>query len=297
MSASQPAAPSLNGELNDVREMEAYLQRTLQQRERRSRRMAVLAPAALILLVGVAWEFGVELLELPPYLLPKPSAIAQVMVGNLSLYIEHGLRTFQEVGLGYLMAVVVAIPLAIAIAEWKTIERAIYPILVSSHSVPKSAIAPLFIVWFGFGIMPKILIVFLISFFPIIISSVVGFKSVEQEKRFLALAIGLTKRDIFLKIQLPHALPSIFGGLKVGITLAVVGAVVAEFVGADAGLGYLLIVAGSSLDTTRVFASLICLMVLSTTLFLFVGIAERWAIPWHISQRKDLPPAVTLDTP
>lgn len=297
MSASQSSVPPPNGEPDDISQMEADLQRNLHLTEQKNRRMAILAPAVLVLTVGAAWEFGVHLLKMPPYLLPKPTAIAEVLIGNPDLYIEHGLRTFQEVAIGYITAVLIAIPLAIAISEWKIIERAIYPILVSSHSVPKSAIAPLFIVWFGFGIMPKILIVFLISFFPIIISSVVGFKSVEQEKRYLALALGLTKRGTFFKIQLPHALPSIFGGLKVGITLAVVGAVVAEFVGADAGLGYLLIVAGSSLDTTRVFAGLICLMILSTTLFLSVGLAERWSIPWHVSQRQDLPPSVSLDTP
>lgn len=297
MSASQPIVPPQRGELDDIGQMEADLQRTLHMTERKNRRKAILAPAVLVVLVVAAWEFGVDLLKMPPYLLPKPTVIAEVLVGNPDLYFEHGLRTFQEVAIGYIIAVLVAIPLAMAISEWKIVERAIYPILVSSHSVPKSAIAPLFIVWFGFGIMPKILIVFLISFFPIIISSVVGLKSLEQEKRYLALALGLTKKDAFFKIQLPHALPSIFGGLKVGITLAVVGAVVAEFVGADAGLGYLLIVAGSSVDTTRVFAGLICLMILSTVLFFSVGLAEKWSIPWHISQRQDLPPSVNLDTP
>lgn len=286
----------VQGESNDIRVLEVSLQRALSTANRKNRRLAILAPITLLLIVGVAWEFGVVLLEVPVYLLPRPTTIAEVLFDTPGFYLEHGLRTLQEVAIGYVTAVLITVPLAIAISEFRLVERGIYPILVSSHTIPKSALAPLFIVWFGFGITPKILIVFLISFFPIIISSVVGFKSVELEKLYLASALGLGKRETFFKIQLPHALPSIFGGLKVGITVAVIGAVVAEFVGADGGLGYLLIVANSSLNTTRLFAALICLMVLSTSLFLLVGLAEKLMIPWHVSQRRGSAPSANLGT-
>jgi NitT/TauT family transport system permease protein len=148
--------------------------------------------------------------------------------------------------------------------------------------MPKVAVAPLLLVWFGFGLLPKVLIAFLIAFFPIVINTAVGLASIEPDKIQLARSMGFGATATFFKIRLPAALPSIFGGLKISITLAVVGAVVGEFVGGDAGLGYLLMVANGSMDTQLLFAGIVALTILGVALFLLVELAERLAIPRHI---------------
>jgi NitT/TauT family transport system permease protein len=156
------------------------------------------------------------------------------------------------------------------------------PLIVSSQAMPKVAVAPLLLVWFGFGLLPKVLIAFLIAFFPVVISTAVGLASIEPEKIQLARSMGFGPSATFFKIRLPNALPSVFGGLKISITLAVVGAVVGEFVGGDAGLGYLLTVANGSMDTPLLFAGLVALTVLGVVLYLIVELAERLVVPRHI---------------
>jgi NitT/TauT family transport system permease protein len=214
--------------------------------------------------------------------LPPPSAIAVSFVANASLLLFHGWITTAEILLGFALSIVVGIPLALAIFLWPTFSRSVLPLLVSSQAMPKVAVAPLFLVWFGFGLLPKVLIAFLIAFFPVVISTAVGLASIEPEKIYLARSMGFGATATFFKFRLPNALPAIFGGLKISITLAVVGAVVGEFVGGDAGLGYLLMVANGSMDTRLLFAGIVALTVLGVVLFLLVELAERLAIPRHI---------------
>jgi NitT/TauT family transport system permease protein len=185
--------------------------------------------------------------------------------------------------LGFVLSIAVGVPLALATFLWPAFARSVYPLLVSSQAVPKMAVAPLFIVWFGFGLLPKVLIAFLIAFFPIVISTVVGLAAIEPEKIHLARSMGLGAAATFFKIRLPNALPSIFGGLKVAITLAVVGAVVGEFIGGDAGLGYVLMSANGSMDTALLFAGLIGLTVIGVVFYLLIELAERLALPWRSS--------------
>jgi NitT/TauT family transport system permease protein len=154
--------------------------------------------------------------------------------------------------------------------------------------VPKVAIAPLFVVWFGFGIIPKIISAFLLGFFPIVVSTVVGFKSVERDMLDLAHSMKATNLQIFMRISLPHALPSIFAGLKVSVTLAVVGAVVGEFVGSNSGIGYLLQIANGNFDLPLMFAALTVLSLIGLLLFAAVDLVERLMIPWHASHRVEL---------
>jgi NitT/TauT family transport system permease protein len=189
--------------------------------------------------------------------------------------------------LGFALSIVVGVPLALAIFLWPPFARSVYPLLVSSQAIPKAAVAPLFVVWFGFGLLPKVLIAFLIAFFPIVINTVVGLASLEPEKIQLARSMGFGPSKIFFKIRLPSALPAIFGGLKIAITLAVVGAIVGEFVGGDSGLGYLLMQANGSMDTPLLFAGLVGLTLIGVALFLLVELAERLAIPWHTSARGE----------
>src|SRR5215813_10222354 len=248
------------------------------RREWRARIRNVLYPVGVVLGVLVIWEVGTRMLEVPAFLLPPPSAIAVSFIANASLLLFHGWITTAEILLGFALSIVVGIPLALAIFLWPTFSRSVLPLLVSSQAMPKVAVAPLFLVWFGFGLLPKVLIAFL----PVVISTAVGLASIEPEKIYLARSMGFGATATFFKFRLPNALPAIFGGLKISITLAVVGAVVGEFVGGDAGLGYLLMVANGSMDTRLLFAGIVALTVLGVVLFLLVELAERLAIPRHV---------------
>ncbi len=264
-----------------IEEVEAKVQRNLAARTSRTRISAVLYPIVVVLAMLALWEAGTRALGVPVFLLPPPSIVVASMRAHASLLLGHGLVTTLEMVLGYALSIVVGIPLALAIFIWPPFSRSVFPLLISSQAMPKVAIAPLLLVWFGFGLLPKVLIAFLIAFFPIVINTAVGLASIEPEKIHLARSMGFGAGATFLKIRLPNALPAIFGGLKISITLAVVGAVVGEFVGGDAGLGYLLMVANGSMDTPLLFAGIVGLTILGVALFLLVELAERLAIPPH----------------
>jgi NitT/TauT family transport system permease protein len=274
--------PSAQSTALEIAELEASVERSRAQREWRARISGVLYPVGVVLGVLAVWEAGTRMLGVPAFLLPPPSAIGVSFMANAPLLLFHGWITTAEILLGFALSIVVGIPLALAIFLWPAFSRAILPLLVSSQAMPKVAVAPLLLVWFGFGLLPKVLIAFLIAFFPIVINTAVGLASIEPEKIYLARSMGFGATATFFKIRLPNALPAIFGGLKISITLAVVGAVVGEFVGGDAGLGYLLMVANGSMDTQLLFAGIVALTVLGVVLFLLVELAERLAIPRHI---------------
>jgi NitT/TauT family transport system permease protein len=262
-----------------IEEVEAQVQDRRVRRRSRARISAVIYPVMTVIGTLVAWEFATRAFDIPAYLLPAPSRIAVSLAENAALILKHGWVTTIEIVLGFLLSIVVGVPLALAIFMWPAFSRSVLPLLVSSQAMPKVAVAPLFLVWFGFGLLPKVLIAFLIAFFPIVIGTAVGLASIEQEKIHLARSMGLGAAATFLKIRLPSALPSVFGGLKISITLAVVGAVVGEFVGGDAGLGYLLMVANGNIDTPLLFAGLVALTVQGVVLFFLVELVERLAIP------------------
>jgi NitT/TauT family transport system permease protein len=193
--------------------------------------------------------------------------------------------TLYEMLLGYALAVVVAIPLAIAITSSERFDRFTMPTLLFFQVVPKVAVAPLFLVWFGVGALPKVLVAFLISFFPIVIDAAVGLRSTSAEMRDLARSMGASRLQVFAQFRLPTSLPYLFSGLKVAATLAVAGAVVGEFVGADKGLGYLLLVTNSNLETALMFATLFALTFIGLAFFYAVEFLEALLIPWHVTHR------------
>jgi len=239
-----------------------------------------------ILILLAIWEIAVRILELPSYLLPAPSEIARVMVERFQVILENSWVTAYEMIMGYFLAIVIAIPMAIAITASPNFDRFITPILLFFQTVPKISLAPLFLVWFGVGILPKVLVAFLISFFPIIIDTAVGLRSIAPEMVDLARSMGATRFQIFYRFRLPTSLPYLFSGLKVASTLAVVGAVVGEFVGADKGLGYLLLVANSNLLTALMFGAIFALTAQGLILFYLIQSLETLLIPWHISVRS-----------
>jgi NitT/TauT family transport system permease protein len=244
-------------------------------------------PVLLIALLIVIWELAIIVFRIPPYLIPAPlDVVRQLFAEWPRLWREALVTTYATLG-GFAMSIAFGIPMALLIAYSRTVESFVYPLLVFSQSVPKVAIAPLFVVWFGFGIIPKVIAAFLLGFFPVVVSTVVGFKSVERDMIDLARSMKASKLQIFLRISLPHALPSVFAGLKVSVTLAVVGAVVGEFVGSNSGIGYLLQIANGNFDLPLMFAALTVLSLIGVILFALVDLVERWMIPWHASQRNE----------
>lgn len=239
---------------------------------------------SFIVLFGV-WEVGVRVFGVASYLLPPPSEIWTEFSSRWAYVLDNTWITTSEIVVGYLVAILVSVPLAVFVAYFPSMERTIYPIIVFLQIIPKIAIAPLFIIWFGFGFLPKILLVFLLSFFPIVVASISGFKSIDDETMELARSTGASPWMIFRKIRLPHAMPAIFTGLKVAAALSSTAAVVAEFVASDSGLGYLLLRYNGDIETAMVFATIIVLSIVGLIVYYAVEVIERLAIPWHVSQR------------
>lgn len=233
---------------------------------------------ALLLLL---WEGATYWLKVPVFVLPSPSIIGAKIVAERALLLTHGWASLQEILLGFGMAVGIGIPLAVAIVYSRIFERVAFPFMVSLQTIPKVALAPILVMWLGYGIMPKVMVAFLIAFFPIVINAVIGMRSAEKEMIYLVQSMGAGHIKTFLKIRLPKALPSIFGGLKVGMGQAVVGAIVGEFIAAEKGLGYLQLIAQVRLDTPLLFAAVVVLSLMGVLLFNIVVLVERIALPWH----------------
>lgn len=248
-------------------------------------RSPVTKPTVLLVAIFLLWELATSVFKVPTYLIPSPQQVFGQLVQQWPrLLSESGVTTGAAVA-GFLLSVVIGVPIAMLIAYSRTIEGYIYPLLVFSQSVPKIAVAPLFVVWFGFGIVPKIICAFLLAVFPIVVSTVTGFKSVEPELLDLARSMRVGRLKTFWYISLPHSLPHIFAGFKVSITLVVVGAVVGEFVGSNSGLGYVLQIANGNFDLPLMFAALVVLSAIGVILFGLVDLVERLMIPWHPSYR------------
>jgi len=245
----------------------------------------LIVPSAGILVFLAVWEAAVRMLNVPAYLMPPPTAVFRVFVNEYQKLAYHGWVTTYEMLLGYALAVAVAIPLAIAITASQRFDRFVTPQMLFFQVVPKVAIAPLFLVWFGVGVTPKILVAFLISFFPIVIDAAVGLRSMSSEMRDLARSMGASRWQVFAQFRLPTSLPYLFSGLKVAATLAVAGAVVGEFVGADKGLGYLLLVTNSNMETALMFATIVALTIIGLLFFYAVELLESLLIPWHVTHR------------
>lgn len=237
----------------------------------------------LLVFIGLValWELIVRVFAIPVYLVPPPSAIAGRIARDWSVLVQHFSVTAWEVILGFLVSVAIGIPLAMGIVYSRLFERLAYGLIVSSQTIPKVALAPLVVVWVGYGLASKVFVAFLVAFFPIVINTVVGMRSIEREMIYLAQSLGAKPLQVFLKFRLPKALPVIFGGLRVGVTLSVVGAVVGEFIAANRGLGYLQLVANGNLDTVLLFSTVVLLSLLGLVLFGIIVALERLVIHWR----------------
>lgn len=252
------------------------------------RHSAYLYPLATVLVLVILWELAARLGQVPRYILPAPSGIVVRFYQLHGVIVGESLHTLQATLLGFALSLVIGVPLGMALVSSRAFNRAVYPLLIGSQVVPKVAVAPVFLVWFGFGLLSKVMITFLIAFFPILISAVVGLQSTEVEKLYVARAAGASELQLFRLVRLPHALPYIFGGMKVSITLAVVGALVGEFVAAENGIGRVLLSASGNMDTDLLFAGILALVIMGVALFVAMEALERLLLPWHISQRVSM---------
>jgi NitT/TauT family transport system permease protein len=244
----------------------------------------VVYPIVAFVIFMSIWETWVRLGDVSPFILPPPSEIAAQLTILDQLWPDLK-ATLTRVVQGFALACGVGFVLALGIVTFRPFARAIYPLLVSTQVIPKLAIAPLFLVWFGYGGLSTILIVFLLAFFPIVINTTLGLRSLELEKLYLAQSIGAGWFATFFKIRLPNALPSIFGGLKLAALLSVNGAVVAEFISATSGIGRVLQSAAGDVDLIRLFVAIGYLSVFGLLFFLLMELLERISIPWHVSRR------------
>jgi NitT/TauT family transport system permease protein len=237
----------------------------------------------LFCLVLAAWQAAVVLLAIPDIILPSPSAIADYLVRRNQLFLNHTWPTLTQTALGFVLAVVGGILLAILVSLTEIGKRGVMPLLVVAQIVPKIAVAPLLMLWFGLGDLSRVLIAFLIAFFPIVINTVSGLTSVNREIALLGRAFARSRWQFFWKIQLPHALPYIFDGMKISITLAIIGVIVAEFVSSQRGLGYLIMFANGRLDTVMMMASIAVLSVVGLALYAVIALAARMVVYWGTS--------------
>jgi NitT/TauT family transport system permease protein len=244
------------------------------KRARRSSLMERYGSFALALIVLVVWQAAVPLLGLSEFVLPTPWSIGKRIVTDGRLLATHASYTLLEVMAGFGAAVLVGIPLALAIVYSRVFERAVYPMLVALQTVPKIALAPLLVLYLGYGWAPKIMLAFLISFFPVVISTVVGLQSLDKALVNMVRSMGSTESQTFFKVRLPAALPSIFGGLKVAISLAVIGAIIGEYIAAERGLGYLQLQANAQFDTTLNFAVVLSISLLGVLLYFVLALLE-----------------------
>jgi NitT/TauT family transport system permease protein len=231
----------------------------------------------------VVWELGVRLLDTPVFILPPPSLILERLWESLvsGTLIEHSLYTLFEVLVGLTIGVIVATVLGYFLAKSVVVERVLSPYIVASQSIPIVAIAPLLVIWFGPGMLSKILICALIVFFPVLINTIVGIRSVPDDLRDLMRSLKASRWQTIRMMEFPSALPVFLGGLRIGATLAVIGAVVGEFVGADRGLGFLINVARGQYDTAMVFVAVLALVLMAMALYGSVSLMERRLLAWR----------------
>jgi NitT/TauT family transport system permease protein len=239
----------------------------------------------LLLAVGV-WELAVRMFGVRTFLLPPPSLVAVEIFNNLGFYGYQSLYTIYITAVGFALAVIFGIALAIAIVSSQFLDRTLYTLLIASNSVPKVALAPIFVIWLGTGGEPKVAIAALIALFPIVINTTLGLRAVDPDMIDMARSARASHHDVMLKIRLPNALPSIFAGAKVGISFALIGAIVGEFVAGERGLGYVILTSQATFNSPRAFAAIILLSVVGTIMFFMVELCERWFLPWHVSLRN-----------
>jgi NitT/TauT family transport system permease protein len=244
-----------------------------------------LTPIVFGLSLIALWELAVRLFHIPLYIIPPPSLILVEYVNHFQRIWYYTGVTGMETAAGFAVALLMGIPLSLFVAFSPLLRRTFYPLAVTLEMVPKIVFAPIFVTWFGFGFLPKILVVYLVCFFPILLNGILAFTSLSVELTRFCLSTGAGPLRTFFKVRLPAALPQVFVGIKGAAVNATVGATISEWIGGDAGLGYYIQIASGDLRMDLAFAIIIMLAALGLLLFWAVVLAERWLVPWHVSQR------------
>jgi ABC-type nitrate/sulfonate/bicarbonate transport system permease component len=239
-----------------------------------------LAPAALVAMAVGAWEAAARLGVVEDYLLPAPTEVAQALIDDRHLLLSDTWVTAQEVVLGFAIAVALGFLLAVVLHLSPVLRRAIYPLVVASQAIPVVVFAPVLVIWFGFGMAPKLIVIAVICFFPVVVNTFDGLQSVDQAHVKMLRTLNASRLDTFRYLELPASLPYLFSGARIAAAVAVIGAVFGELVGSDAGLGHAVQIGTAQLLTARVFAAVLILSLMAIGLFALVAVLERWAIPW-----------------
>ncbi|SMB90717.1 ABC-type nitrate/sulfonate/bicarbonate transport system, permease component [Desulfonispora thiosulfatigenes DSM 11270] len=239
-----------------------------------------LIPLGFSIFIILVWEIFVKALQIPKWILPAPSIIINSLFSNLPYMFNHTIATLAEALLGFVLAIIISFIIAFLMDSISFIRKAIYPLLIISQTIPIISVAPLFIIWFGYGILPKIIVVQLVCFFPIVISLLGGLASVDDDQINLLRSMGASNLELFKMVKLPASMPSFFSGLKISASYSIMGAIIGEWLGAERGLGVFMTLAQKSFQTEKVFAAILIITVLSLGIFLVVSIMEKIIIPW-----------------
>ncbi|MFT5872576.1 MAG: ABC-type nitrate/sulfonate/bicarbonate transport system permease component [Clostridium sp.] len=248
-----------------------------------------LIPIVFQLLVLFIWQVSIDIWKIPQYILPSPKDIIITLVEILPSITKHIYATLYEAMIGFIISILFALILAILMDNVKIIKKCIYPIVVVSQTIPIIALAPLFIIWFGFGILPKIIVVVLVCFFPIVISLIDGLESVDMDMINLLKTMGASKFQIFTMVKLPSSTVNFFSGLRIAATYSIMGAIIGEWLGGDKGLGVYMIRAKNSYALDKVFAVIIIIVILSMALFGLLYLLQYYLTPWsrNKTDKKD----------
>jgi ABC-type nitrate/sulfonate/bicarbonate transport system permease component len=249
--------------------------------------IAWLIPLLVICTGIVAWEIGVRIDNTPRWFLPRPTDVARELIESRAMLWRHTWTTLQEMLLGLGLAIVLGVALAVALASSRLIERSLYPLLVASQAVPIIALAPILLIWFGYGLTPKVIVVVLTCFFPIVVATIDGLRSADRDAINLLRSMGANRGQIMRVVRVPAAMPAVFSGVRIASAWSVIGAIVGEWVGASQGLGYLMTRSQSQFQTPRLYAAVLIAALLGITLFALVSLIERLAMPWRRIERGE----------
>lgn len=253
----------------------------------RNRLRGIFPPLLTLFLLLAVWETGARLSKVEAWLLPAPSRIAKTLVDSWELLLRHTGPTLTEAALGFGLGIGVALLLAVGMELFPWLRRGVYPLLITSQTVPVIAVAPLLILWFGYELLPKVLIVALVTFFPVVVSTVDGLRSADPDMVRLLKSMGAGEWRVFRMVRFPHALPSFFSGMKIAATYGILGAVIAEWLGASEGLGVFLIRSQNSFAADQVFVAIAVITFWSLILFGLVQVLARWTAPWAYIDREE----------
>lgn len=234
---------------------------------------------AVVLFIGI-WQLSVSVFGIEAWILPGPGAIAQTSVDNAASIWSHTAATLRLTLIGFPIGTGTGLVVALLLHLLPWLKRALYPLLILSQNVPSIALAPLLVIWFGFGLLPKIVLITLVCFFPVAVAAMGGLAQSDRMMMNYMKMAGASKWQIFTKLELPGSLPALFSGVKISATYAVMGAVVAEWIGADKGLGYYMLLQKSAYRTDNVFVAIVIIVLLSLVLFAIIALAERWLVRW-----------------